>query len=162
MKKVTACPRLMQTIFREVTPACGSPGCWPKAVACSRGDGLCQHTRHQEGPPAWDTSVDELISSQWHTARLRLQACCRGRWYWLRQAWKRFDQSHYFCTAAGFSPYFALQAEPHSDRKKQPSLQTVLSCEHIAFLQRDQTEQLRQLLALCSAQYLPYLFIFKI
>lgn len=80
----------------------------------------------------------------------------------LRQAWKRFDPSHYFCAVAGFPPIFALQTEPHWDRKEQPSLQTVLACEHIAFLQRDQTEQLPQLFPLCSVQYLPYLSIFKI
>lgn len=80
----------------------------------------------------------------------------------LRQVWKRFDQSHYFCAATVFSPSFALQAEPHWDRKEQPSLQTVPLCEHVTFLQRDQTEQLPQLLPLCSIQYLLYLFIFKI
>lgn len=31
----------------------------------------------------------------------------------LRQVWKRFDQSNHFCAAVGFSPYFALRAEPH-------------------------------------------------
>lgn len=44
--------RLTQTVFREATPASGSAGWPPKAMAHSRGDGLCQHTRHQLGTPA--------------------------------------------------------------------------------------------------------------
>lgn len=74
----------------------------------------------------------------------------------LRQVSKKSDQSHYF---SAFSPYFALPAEPHWDGKEQPSLQTVLACEHAAFLQRDSTKQPPQLLPLCSIQYLSY-FLF--
>lgn len=164
MKKVTACPRLMQTIFREATPAPGSAGCWPKAVACSRGDG-CASTPgirrgHLPGTRVWW----ELISSQQHTAWFGLQAPLQGQGVpaELRQVSNRSDQSWYFCAATGFSPYFALRAEPHWDGKEQPSLQTVLACEHIAFLQRDPTKQLPQLLPLCSIQYLPYFFTLKI
>lgn len=29
-----------------------------------------------------------------------------------RLLWKRFDQSNHFCAALGFSPHFALRAEP--------------------------------------------------
>lgn len=162
--KVTACPRLMQNIFREATPAHGSAGCWPRAVACSRGDGLCQHTRHQEGPPAWDTSVVRADKLTMAHSMAQAASTLWGQILLaeLRQVWKRFDQSHYFCAAAEFSPCFALQPEPYWDRKEHPSLQTVLACENVAFLQRDQTEQLPQLLPICSVQYLPYLFIFKI
>lgn len=72
------------TVFREATPASSSAGQWPKAVACSRGDGLCWHSRHQEGTPACDRGCEcKLISSRQHIAWLRQRAHCRGRWLWL-------------------------------------------------------------------------------
>lgn len=79
--------RHTQTVFREATPASSSAGQWPKAVACSRGDGLCWHTRHQEGTPACDRGCEcKLISSRQHIAWLRQRARCRGRWLWLSRS----------------------------------------------------------------------------
>lgn len=79
-------PRLMQTAFREATPASSSAGWLPKAVAHSRGDGLCQHTRRQEGTPACDRGCErELISSRRHIGWLGQQARCKGGWHWLSQ-----------------------------------------------------------------------------
>lgn len=140
--------------------------CWLLAKGCGlqQGRGLCQHTRHQEGPPAWDTSVvgaDKLPTAH-STARAASTLQGQVLLAELRQVSNRSDQSWYFCAASGFSPYFALQAEPHWDGKEQQSLQTVLAHEHIAFLQRDPTKQLPQLSPLCSIQNLPYFFIFKI
>lgn len=44
--------RHTRAVLGEATPASGSAGQPPKAPAHSRGDGLCQHTRHQQGTPA--------------------------------------------------------------------------------------------------------------
>lgn len=80
-------PRLTHAVFREATLASSSAGWSPKAMAHSRDDGLCRHTRHQEGTPACDRGCEcELISSRGHIARLGQQAHCRGGWYWLSRS----------------------------------------------------------------------------
>lgn len=86
-------PRVTQMVFRAASPASGSAGGPPKAMACSRGDGLCRHTRHQEGTPACDrvwARADKLTMAH---STAQATSTLQGQVVWAepRQVWKRFD-----------------------------------------------------------------------
>lgn len=81
-------PRLTQMVFRKATPASGSAGQWPKAVAHSMAMASAgtPGIGGRDMTPACDGGGEhELISSPQHRALLRQPACCRDRLHWLRQ-----------------------------------------------------------------------------